>query len=314
MKKKIIKSVVFIAILLIFITILTYIVIPKKNSVEYGIHNAKANGIMGEKENTIDTLVVGDSESFAAIIPLKLWNDYGFTSYICGTPNQCLQESVIFLNKAFKKQNPKLVILESNSIYRDLGLDNSFEKIVNYAFPLSEYHSRCKKIKAYDFVPKFDYSWSDVNKGYTYSNEIDPADDSNYMQYSDKVEKIPFVNKCYLKLLNKYCENNNAKLIILSTPSVKNWNYERHNGVEKFADEEGIEYLDMNILKDEINIDWKNETRDEGDHLNHSGALKATAYLGKYLNEKNVLENHKNDENYSSWNDNLTKIDSEESL
>lgn len=42
----------------------------------------------------------------------------------------------------------------------------------------------------------------------------------------------------------------------------------------------------MNTLREEIPINWNTDTRDKGDHLNYFGAVKATEYFGKYLEEK----------------------------
>ena len=78
-KLKIVKCISFILILLIILIILSYIAIPKNNSKEFGMENVEANGILGEKDDSIDIYVVGDSESFTSIIPMKLWEDYGFT-------------------------------------------------------------------------------------------------------------------------------------------------------------------------------------------------------------------------------------------
>ena len=95
-----------------------------------------------------------------------------------------------------------------------------------------------------------------------------------------------------------------------SMPNTKNWNYKKHNSVKKFADEENIEFLDLNAAKDELKIDWNTESRDAGDHLNYAGGLKATRYLGNYLNNKQILQDHRNDENYSKeWNEDLAKYE-----
>ena len=110
MKQKIIKCTSFILILLIILIILSYITIPKNNLKEFGMEDVAANGILGEKDNSIDVYVVGDSESFTSIVPMKLWEDYGFTSYISGTPGQSVPDSCMFVYKAMKTQKPKIVM------------------------------------------------------------------------------------------------------------------------------------------------------------------------------------------------------------
>ena len=41
--------------------------------------------------------------------------------------------------------------------------------------------------------------------------------------------------------------------------------------------------------------------------MNYKGAVKVTDYFGHYLNSKNILVNHKNDEEYNNWNEDLIK-------
>lgn len=309
MKTKIIKVTYFVVILLVVLIILSQIAIPKNNLKDFGMQDVLANGILGEKDNTIDILVVGDSEAYTSIIPMEIWKDYGFTSYVCATSGQILPDSLMFTYKAMKKQSPKIVILEADNIYRRADLSIPFEKILNIILPITEYHDRWKNINNNDFFKKADYTWTDDMKGYWYSDLINASDSSNYMTASDKSNIIPKSNKIYIKLLKKYCEYNNAQLLIVSTPSTINWNYENHNAVKEFLDNENIEFLDLNVLKDEININWEKDTRDKGDHLNHFGALKVTKYLGKYLNDKNILKDHRKENDYKRWNEALERYE-----
>lgn len=58
-----------------------------------------------------------------------------------------------------------------------------------------------------------------------------------------------------------------------------------------------------------LNIDWENETKDEGSHLNYKDAKKVSHYLGNYLNDNNLVENHKDDEDYSEWHEAYKKYE-----
>ena len=88
MKKNIIKFIAFVLILIFILTILSYILVPKNNSTEAGMKEIEARGIFGEKDNTIDVIMYGDSETIASTMPMKLWEDYGFTMHVCGTAGQ----------------------------------------------------------------------------------------------------------------------------------------------------------------------------------------------------------------------------------
>jgi len=309
MRKLILRFIVFILILFIILLILSRIVLPKNNSEEAGMNNIRAMKILGEKENTVDMIVYGDSEAYASIIPLQLWNDYGYTSFICATSGQTLPDSCRIAYDTLKYQNPKIVVLEADTIYLNSEISVPVSRVLYEILPIMEYHNRWKNLSLKDFYGKIKYTERDSNKGYYYLSNVDPVENSEkYMEYSDEIEEIPKLNKIYVKMLKAYCESKGAEFVIVSVPSSNNWNYKRHNGVKQFANEEGIDFLDLNEKKDEIEIDWTKDTSDKGDHVNYPGAKKVTKYLGEWLKEKNILESHKDDINYNFWNDDLNII------
>ena len=304
MKNKLIRAIIFISVLSIILLIISYIFIPKNNSAEYGMDEPQAMGILGEKENTIDVLVLGDSEPMASIIPMEMWKEYGITSYVCSTAGQTLPDTCKMAYDVLKKQKPKIIILEANNSYIETKITVPMARIVNIIFPITKNHNRWKSLKAVDFFGPINYTETDSNKGYYYVGKVEAADDSNYMTYSEEVENIPTMNQMYIKFLKKYAELKDAKLMMMSVPNTKSWTNARHHAMKEFTDKQGIEFLDMNEKKDELKIDWKNETGDAGEHVNYYGALKVTKYLGKWLNSKNILENHKKDAYYENWNQN----------
>lgn len=307
MKRNIIKTICFIIFLFIILLVLSNVFKPKNNGEEHGMHYYKANGILGEKENTIDIVVVGDSESYRAFIPMKLWKDYGFTTYLCGTPEQRLADSYEFVRKVFKTQKPKIIILEADNLYIDSKLVDPIKNIIYNILPIVEYHDRWKSLNGEDFYKNVKYTDIQDMKGYEYSTDVEPSEKLEYMAFSEDEESIEKINIIYTKLINKLCKENDAELIIIAAPQTEDWNYAKHNAVQKLANEEKIEFIDMNLI-DEIDIDWNSETSDEGVHVNYKGGKKTTKYLGEYLKNKNILEDHRKDENYSSWDDALKKF------
>lgn len=305
MKKIILKILTFFIILLFLLIILSLIFRPKDNTIEAGM---KINGLTqmyGEKENTVDIIVLGNSESFTSIIPMKIWEDKGYTCQICGYPGLVLPDTIKSLYDATRNQKPKIVILEANVIFDEVSITVPFARLIQELLPITEYHDRWKNLKLDDFYKKIEYTSTDYMKGFHYKTDIKPADSSNYMKYTDEIHEISLKSKIYLKIINEYCKKNDAKLIIMSVPSTINWNYQKHNGIKEFTDKEKIEFLDFNILTEEMKIDWKNDTLDSGDHMNYYGSVKLTNYFEKYIEKFNILENHKNDEKYDSWNKDL---------
>lgn len=305
MKKNILKSIVFILILAIILRIISYIFIPKNNSKEYGMEEPEALGILGERENSIDVIFYGDSEPMASIIPMQIWQDYGITTYVCANAGQTLPDTCQMVYETLKKQKPKVVILEANNSYIPSSVTVDMARVANVLFPITEYHNRWKSLNSEDFFGPINYRETEVNRGYYYVGAVAPADDKDYMTYSDDVEEIPTINKLHIKLIKAYVEAQGAKFMMVSVPNINNWNYARHNAMTAFTEQEGIDFLDLNYMKDEVKIDWQKETGDIGEHVNFWGALKVTTHIGKWLNDTELFANHQEDSEYNNWNKDL---------
>lgn len=309
MKKILLKCFAFFAILIIILIIISYIFVPKNNTKEAGMEEPEAMGIVGERKDSIDVVVYGDSEPMASIIPMKIWDKHGITMYNCTHAGQTLPDTCRMVYDTLKEQHPKIVILETNNSYISTSITVPMARIVNELFPITEYHNRWKSLKPEDFFGPIKYTYTDFKKGYYYVGDVDPAENFNsYMEYSEDKEGIPLMNKFYIKFIKMLVESNGAKFMMVSVPNTNNWSYARHNAMQEFTEKEGIEFLDLNYLKDELKINWQTETGDKGEHVNYKGALKVTEYLGNYLNNKGILENHKNDEMYKKWNDDLAEF------
>lgn len=298
MMKNGLKIVSFLSILLIMI-ILTSLFFENFRV----INRSKVSvlGISGEYQNSLDYLVIGDSETYTSIIPLEIWEKYGFTGYICGTPGQKLNQTYDILSEALINQEPKVVILETNAIFRKVENKNNFVDFVNKNFRMFKYHDNWKYIVDINLKKNLANE-----KGYVYSKEIKKSPNPNYINFSEEKRKLKSENIEYIEKILDLCKKNNIKLILLSVPTSKNWNYKKHNAVVEIAQKYDIEFLDFNLETD-IDIDWDNDTQDEGDHLNYYGALKVTELLGEHLDNLNLIKSHKSDKDYKKWNDDYDK-------
>lgn len=292
----------FLCLLCCLLLLASSILLPKNNSEDSGMIDSRANGFLAEPKDTIDVLFVGDSECYSAFIPLHIWEDTGISSYVCATSAQRLTYSYEFLKEAFKNQSPKVVILETNAIFRSISFTDVVDITAEELFPVFRYHNRWKSLNKDDFDTEPTYTYFSETKGYKYNTKNrGSADTSQYMKASTEKQTIPPKCKLYLKRIAKLCKKNGAELILVSTPSTKNWNSKRHNAVASSAEDLGITYLDLNT-QGNINIDWSTDTRDKGDHLNYFGASKVTNYISSYLKDTKLFTDKRKDSNYESWN------------
>ena len=222
MKEKIIRVIIFFSILILLMIIISYPFIPKNNSAEAGMHDPDVYGILGEPDNTIDVIIYGDSESITSFIPLKMWNEYGYTSYICGTAGQVMPAVVKAILKTTKNQAPKYIILETNNMFIPAGISAPLAKIANSVFPVLEYHDRWKELKTEDIFGKINYTKTRDDKGYHYMGEVTPIDDAGYMAYSEDIQEIAIEHQMYVELIKKYCDSKEIELILMSAPNTKN--------------------------------------------------------------------------------------------
>ena len=312
MKKYILRSTLFLLIFAVLFLGFTHLMVPKTNTAEAGIHDPWAKGFLAEPENTIDVLVLGDSELYSCLVPLQIWEEHGITTYTCGTSDQKLYQTESYLSRFFETQSPKLVILETNVLYRDYSTTDRIPHAFEEFLPLLRYHDRWKNLTTEDLTQPIRFTGIQRDKGYLYLTDIQPADPTGYMAYTDEIDPISSKNKEALEKIYAFCQEHGAQLLLLSSPSTANWDYLRHNAVQQLAWDMEIGYIDTNLMPNEIPIDWSLDTRDGGDHLNHDGATKLTLWVGNYLHDTGLFTDKRSDSAYAPWNEDLANFQAED--
>ena len=122
---------------------------------------------------------------------------------------------------------------------------------------------------------------------------VDPYNGDEYMFETEERGYINGIAMFNLEQIRKLCEEKGVTLVLVTSPSPVNMSYPVHNTLQDYADENNLDYIDFNVLKDEIGIDWSQDTGDAGDHINIYGCEKTTRYLIDYLNENYDLPDHR---------------------
>lgn len=308
------RSALFLLVFSLLIAGSSWVVMPKSNAKASGMRNARAFGYLAEQPDTIDFVVIGDSETYSSISPMQLWKDYGYTGYVCGTPAQHMEDTYKALEKFCETQSPKLVILEANAMFRSSGFQEDVQRVffreVEQTLPLIEYHDRWKNLSLQDFTGQIQYDWINPLKGFVPTYTSQPWKGGHgYMKKTDKAREVEEVNRHYFDKIAGLCREKGIRLLVANAPAPVNWNYQKHNAIQRLAKEYSLPYLDMNFSSQEMGIDWEQDSRDGGDHMNVYGAQKVTAFLGKYLAKEYKLPDHRKDPAYASWDQNLKQYE-----
>ena len=286
-KNKIKQAAVFLLILFLLFYIPGRIMTPKlMTDLELSNwRNGTIPKVLSEPDNSIDLLVIGDSESYTSIDTRFLKNKYGIRAYDAGQAAATVSQSYEILENSLKRQRPVVVLYETNSLYRKQPDPKSASAVITDTlydiFPLLKYHSSWKS----PFIQKHEQ----VYRGFRIDKRVKPYLGGNYLGKDDipyKNKKIGQLNVEYLRKMKALSESKGARFIMYSAPSPKNYDHRKHKNLTKLAKREKIPYIDMNLYDRDMKMDWKSDTRDQGDHLNVYGARKATRFLGEYLVNK----------------------------
>lgn len=256
--------------------------------------------------NQLDYLVMGDSEGWASIQPMLLWRDYGYTGYNLSRAGQRLQDFYLQLQDTLETQHPKVLLLETDILYKSVGFIGESEgyltTVLSQTIPFLRYHERWK-----DLLPDMNGQQTttggpSIYRGAYFNTTIQPYTDGDYTEPTDQVRRLPLTQRYFADKIVQLCRDNDIQLILYSSPSPLCWSYAMHNGIVAYALEQNVEFVDLNLMQQELGIDWSVDTLDQGDHVNFSGSQKVTAYMGQYLAEHTQLQDHRGQQDYQDWN------------
>ena len=318
---KIAKPLVFFAILICMVNH-TSRIMESKTSID-------RMGAFYEESDKMDVLFFGTSHVRYTILPMELWNQHGMTSHNMGASFATQVESYWYLINALDYAKPDLVVLDAYKIADDdksaplsfvhaqldampmsinklkaiFDLKDKMDARLELIWDLYIYHDRWTELGAGDFMSRKELA-NKVNRGST------PRDDkigepASYpkIDRSDKLEDIDTLGMEYLRKFIEECQSNGIDILLVFIPFPADENKQREaNTIYDIAKEYGVQYV--NLLDTDV-INYETDCVDYNSHLNLSGALKVTDYIGNYIMENYNITDHRGDAAYSSWNDNF---------
>lgn len=280
-------------------------------------------------EVTHDVLFIGDCEVFSSYIPAVLWEKYGISSSIRGSAQQLVWHAYYLLKDALRYETPQVVVFNVQALkygepqkeaYNRMALDGMAwstvkaeairasatqeDTFLSYVFPLLRYHSRWTELTAEDFRYAFGPKPAVTHGGYLLQTGIAPSkgdDQSLHAALTDP--QLPETAMTWLDRLADLCQEKGVRLVLVKAPT-NHWKYwwydEWDQQIAAYAEGRGLTYVNMIPLQQEIGLDWRTDTYDEGAHLNVYGAEKLTAWFGRMLSEEMALPDRRVDHAYAS--------------
>ena len=172
--KNIVAGILSFGIFLIFFFAVQRLVTPK-----YATDLPEGNFTAEYYDETTlhDVILIGDCEVYENIDPIRLWSEYGITSYIRGNAQQLAWQSYYMLEDTLRYETPKVVIYNVQALIHDKPQKEEYnrmtldgmpwsaakwkavetslcegEKFLDYVFPVLRYHQRISELKKEDFT------------------------------------------------------------------------------------------------------------------------------------------------------------------
>ena len=266
--------------------------------------------IDAEKPGQVDVLCVGNSLGFCSVASMDLYRNYGITSYNLSTAMQVPVETYFVIRDAVKEQPVKVILWEANGLTKPCDAlefaGSRLSEEIKFIHPFTRYHYAWNNaVSGKKMRPYF--------KGFVINEAVEPYTGGEYFDLSDTsaIEAVNSVQHYYFDKIKKLCGERGIKLVLFCNPSPVCYDAPTVNGIRKFSQDAGVDFLDGNSEIEKIGIDWKTDTYDEGDHLNLSGSRKMTEFLAQYLKRECDLEDHRQDPGYQAWDDLLKAYDEE---
>ena len=253
-----------------------------------------------------DVIIFGDCDAYESYSPVKMYEEYGISSYIRGSGEQYTCQSYYLLKDVLRTETPKVVVMSVHNLQHDAPHNEAYnrmtldgmrwsqdkvdainasmtkgETFASYVFPILRYHDRWSELTRTDFEHVFTKDITSHN-GYYMRCDIKPQ---------RKLPKPPpllnyrFGDNAmyYLDQIRLLCEENNIELLLVRAPIEYGWYEQWDENVENYASQYGLTYINFCDYKDEMGLDMSVDTYDAGLHLNIYGAEKLSVYFGQYL-------------------------------
>ena len=308
MKQIVIKVITAIVAFVLVFAALQRLLIPK-----YASFAHEGNLIREYYSSTRDhdVIILGDCEVYANISPIALWENYGISSFIRGSPQQLVWHSYYLLEDTLRhaRELPQLVIFNVMTMqyaepqyepFNRLTLDGmrlsptkiravrssmmEDEDMLSYIFPFFRFKDNWRYVGAEDFRFFFRNPQVSIN-GFMIRSDVMPV---TFIPDPLRRATYEFGEKplYYLQRMVDLTRQHGIDLMLIKAPVLfPHWADGWNEQIVEFAHENNLIYINFLEYIDEIGLDFSLHTFNAGLHLNVFGAELMASHLGQIITE-----------------------------
>lgn len=285
--------------------------------------------------DTVDYIVLGTSHSFFSINPMLIYAQEGYCGYDLGSPGQPVELSYWWLQEACKYQKPKYIFYDVGSLFfneedKDAGgiikgltymkpgilkLKAAYDcklsemSVLELISPMYVFHSRWKELtENYFNIGEYYYPYKGTYLTFTTRMDTykESANKNDYILFENNIATLQNRGICeqnakVFRNMYSFCQGRGIQLVPMKCPTIY-WDENKVGIINNLLSEYDLTLLDLNK---EVNINWKSDTLDNGKHTNFWGNCKSSDYLAKWMSNDYSLSDHREDDDYELWNEDL---------
>ncbi|MCL2363281.1 MAG: SGNH/GDSL hydrolase family protein [Defluviitaleaceae bacterium] len=254
-----------------------------------------------------DVIFIGDCEVYANFSPITLWEEFGITSHIRGTPQQLVWQSYYLLHDTLRFETPRVVVFNVLSMqynepqsryYNRLTLDGmrwGMPKIraiqasrtddegwLSYIFPFFRYKDRWRELSANDFRYFLRDPQVSIN-GFMLRADTVPA---GWFPQMPPRGNYAFGDNAwdYLNRMVALTTAHDIELVLVKSPAQHPpWPPQWNQQIVDFAEANDLRFINFLEHQDEIGLNFQYHTFNAGLHLNVFGAELLARFFGGIL-------------------------------
>ena len=282
-------------------------------------------------KNSADVAFIGASLVFCDIIPQKLMDDYGLASINASYGGLAFCHNVYELEWLLQRQRLRVVVVDLfnlGRLSRGFNADSSAllaPRSIPWTNPL-KYSVLAREITMDPYTLPYlttigilhNSIWELTRSAFMNARGQSVVGasfahySSTYAVYGkdfdasvapDANAVLSELDRATLLRLNELCKANGAELVLMGLPHLLDSRWlGMVEEVRALAEEQGIAYLDMDVIMSGSGLHFAADMADQG-HANYQGAQKITDFIGQYLKENYDLPDRREDSDprYDVW-------------